>query len=601
VNTRFSFLALSLALLLTSGLPAPIVAQEPPVADAEPVPPAPPPVPPEFASARATMRTFLRAFDPQYGQPGVDPLDVAASCLDLSAIPAEARGVRGPELADSLKEILDRTVLIAFEDVPDEPDGEPYELEIHPPEPGHPGKVALAPDADGRWLFSRETVREIPYMLAAVAEREIVEGAVTEGPKPFSKWLREQVPESLQGGGFLLEPWQWLALLVLIVVGWVLDRVVTGVLHAVISRRLGRRMEAIEPEKLEKALRPVGLLSASLLWWLGITWLSLPTGVLTVLVIAVRFIALTSLVWAAYRLVDVLSSVLEGRARKTQRKFDDLLVPLVRKSLKVVVAVFGLIFIAQNLKLPLASLLAGVGIGGLALALAAQDTVRNLFGSFMVILDQPFSVGDWVVIGEVEGTVVEVGFRSTRIRTFYNSVVTLPNSNLISAAVDNYGARDFRRWSTRLAIAYETPPEKIEAFCEGVRELIRRHPYTRKDFFEVQLNELGASGLEIMLYVFFVASDWSTEVRERHRLAVDVLRLARDLDVDFAYPTQTLYLRRPGEAPEPPPADGYGRLVRDTHEDVRQRAQRLVDGSLEGKVPPPVGSGTRGSVDDEDD
>lgn len=598
MSSRFSYLVL-IALLMTSGLAAPLAAQEPPQ-PAEPAQEPPPPVPPEYASARATIRTFLQAFDPQYRRQGVDPLEVAASCLDLSGIPVEARGVRGPELADDLKEILDRTALIDFDEIPDDPDGAPFAIDVHPPESGHPGKVTLAPAAGGRWLFTRETVAEIPHLLAAVGEREIVEGAVTEGPKPFSKWIREQVPESLQGGGFVLEHWQWLALLVLAAVGWVLDRLVTGLLHVAISRYLGRRMEAIDPKELEKALRPVGLLTASLLWWLGITWLSLPTGVLTVLVIAVRFVALTSLVWAVYRLVDVFSSVLELRAQRTERKFDDLLVPLVRKSAKVAIAVFGLIFIAQNLKLPLASLLTGVGIGGLALALAAQDTVRNLFGSFMVILDQPFNVGDWVVIGDVEGTVAEVGFRSTRIRTFYNSIVTLPNANLISASVDNYGAREFRRWSTRLSIAYETPPEKIEAFCEGVRELIRRHPYTRKDFFEVQLNELGEASLEIMVYMFFVTPDWSTEVRERHRLAVDILRLARDLGVEFAYPTQTLYMRRRGEAPEFPPADGYGRLVSETHEDVRERAKRLVDGALRGKVPPPVGGETRGSADDDD-
>lgn len=603
MSSRFSIFVLLVALFTTSGLVGPLAAQESPQA-AEPAqepPPPPPPVPPEYASARATMRTFLQAFDPQYRRQGGDPLDLAASCLDLSGIPSEARGVRGPELADDLKQVLDRTALISFEDIPDDPEGAPYSIDVHPREPDHPGRVTLAPADDGRWLFNRKTVEEIPYMLGAVGDKEIVEGAVTEGPKPFSKWLREKVPESLQGGGFLLEPWQWLALLVLIVVGWLLDRVVTGVLHVVISRRLSRRMETVDPLELEKALRPVGLLAASLLWWLGISWLSLPTGVLTVLVIAVRFIALTSSVWAVYRLVDVGSSVFEARAMKTDLKFDDLLVPLVRKSLKVVIVVFGLIFIAQNLKVPLASLLTGVGIGGLALALAAQDTVRNLFGSFMVIVDQPFSVGDWVVIGDVEGTVAEVGFRSTRIRTFYNSMVTLPNANLISAAVDNYGAREFRRWSTRLSIAYDTPPEKIEAFCEGVRELIRRHPYTRKDFFEVQLNELGEFALEVLLYIFFVTPDWSTELRERHRLAVDILRLARDLGVEFAYPTQTLYMRRPGGEAEYPPADGYGKLVQETHEDVRTRAQRLVDGSLKGKVPPPVGGGTRGSTDDEED
>lgn len=106
-------------------------------------------------------------------------------------------------------------------------------------------------------------------------------------------------------------------------------------------------------------------------------------------------------------------------------------------------------------------------------------------------MDRPFEVGDGVVVGDVEGTVEEVGFRSTRIRTFYNSLITLPNSNLIKASVDNLGDRRLRRWQITLGIAHNTPPELIDAFCEGVRELVRNHPYTRKDYFHVSFNDFG--------------------------------------------------------------------------------------------------------------
>ena len=113
------------------------------------------------------------------------------------------------------------------------------------------------------------------------------------------------------------------------------------------------------------------------------------------------------------------------------------------------------------------------------------------------------------------------------------------------------GERRFRRLSTKFAIAYDTPPETVDAFCEGVRELVLRHPYTRKDYFHVYFNEFGAACLEIMLYVFFETPDWATERRERHRLAVDILRLAHELGVAFAFPTQTVYLREePWKAPE---------------------------------------------------
>jgi MscS family membrane protein len=285
----------------------------------------------------------------------------------------------------------------------------------------------------------------------------------------------------------------------------------------------------------------------------SIIWLDLPPAVLTALIVAIRFVGVSGFVWGAYRMVDVVSESLSIRAKKTATKFDDLLVPLVHRSLKVFIAVFGIVFIADTMSVPIASLLAGLGLGGLAFAFAAQDLVANLFGSLTIVLDRPFEVGDWVVIGDIEGTVEQVGFRSTRIRTFYDSRVTVPNSRINTAAVDNLGARRFRRWRSTVSITYDTPPERIEAFTEGIREIVRRHPATAKHNFQIYLNEFGPASLDILLYVFFQVPDWSAELTARHRLAIDIVRLAERLGVEFAFPTQTLYLKR-GQPVQPNPA-----------------------------------------------
>ena len=146
-----------------------------------------------------------------------------------------------------------------------------------------------------------------------------------------------------------------------------------------------------------------------------------------------------------------------------------------------------------------------------------------------------------------------MGFRSTRIRTFHNSVITLPNSKLTTASVDNMGRRKYRRFSAKLGVQYDTTPDQIEAFCEGIRELLRQHPYTRKDYFQVYLNEFSDSSLNIFLYCFFDCSDWSIELRERHRLIVDILRLAKELHVEFAFPTRTLHMLSHTEGASLPP------------------------------------------------
>ena len=306
---------------------------------------------------------------------------------------------------------------------------------------------------------------------------------------------------------------------------------------------------------------------------------------------AAQVVALLAGVWAAFRLVDVFTSVLARRAETTDSKLDDLLIPLVRKSAKIFIFAFGLVFIADNLGTDVTSLLAGLGLGGLAFALAAQDTVKNLFGTMTVLLDRTYNVGDWVVIGDVEGTVEHVGFRSTRVRTFYDSVRTLPNSTLITATVDNLGVRAYRRWKTHVSITYDTPAEKIEAFCEGIRELIRRHPYTRKDYFQVYLHQFSASSLDILLYVFHQAPDWSTELRERHRLMLDILRLADGLGVELAFPTQTLHLHPTDDSD--PSADGGDALDDDPSAALRRGravARELVSAGLgdPARKPPPV-------------
>ena len=217
-------------------------------------------------------------------------------------------------------------------------------------------------------------------------------------------------------------------------------------------------------------------------------------------------------------------------------EIDDVLIPLVCKILKVIVTILGILFIAEAYGLESTSVLTTLGIGGLAVAMAARDTIANLFGSITVLFDRPFRIGDWICVGDIDGTVERVGFRSTRVRTFYNSVISIPNSRLVDTHVDNYGQREYRRIKTQVSVTYDTPPDKIEAFCEGIRELIRLHPYTRKDYYHVYLNQFASSSLDILLYTFVKVPDWATELRERHRLFLDIIRLAERMDIEFAFP-----------------------------------------------------------------
>jgi MscS family membrane protein len=392
-------------------------------------------------------------------------------------------------------------------------------------------------------------------------------------------WLGSRLPDWLTHQAFVgLAYWQWLGILLVVFAGLLFDLLVRRLLHGVWRGYSMRRLQRQpDPKLVRQAVRPFGLAGQALVWYFGLAPLGLPEQALLVVQMAVRLLLVVGSVWAAYRLTDLFSEFLMRRAEQTATKFDDVLVPLLRKTLKVFATAVGLVYMADAFRIEIVPLLTGLGIGGLAVAFAAKDSIENFFGSVTVILDRPFEIGDWVVIEGVEGTVEELGLRSTRIRTFYNSQVTIPNASLVRARVDNYGRRRFRRFKTHIDVTYDTPPEKIEAFCAGIQELILAHPYTRKDYFHVWLNEFGAASLRVLLYMFHETPDWATELRERHRFMLDIIRLAARLHVEFAFPTQTLhvYSEQHGLPVKTPPPPGES-AERDAGEQGRRAVRELT-------------------------
>ncbi len=548
-----------------------------------------------FDSPRAVIETFIAAMvDVEHGD--AERLADAVSCLDLSDLSELLRDESGGELAVSLKEVMDKLHIVVVELLPGDWWGQDDYIWDDSLESG---SIAVVKTADGAWLFSRDTVSAIPAMLSEVATRTRLTGGETTGEVlrrvAPARWLRTQISEQpaaswlLSGSVLGLENFQWVGLGALTLLGVLVDFLLVLVLTVVVRMILHYRKLKVEISTLTRALRPFGWSIMALAWSYGLPYLGLPQSLAVPLKVIFEFMIAATFVWGTYRLVDILHEALTSWAEGTSNRLDDLMVPLVCKSLKVLVVVIGAVFLAHELTFDVRGLLTGLGLGGLAFALAAQDVVKNLFGSFTVIAARTFEVGDWVVIGEIEGTVEAVGFRSTQIRTFYNSLISLPNSALITTAVDNLGKRSFRRYKTRLSLTYSTPPEKISAFCEGVRELVRRHPYTRKDYYQVYLNDFSSASLDVLLYIFFAAPDWSTELRERERLMLDILRLARQLGVEFAFPTQTLHLRRAsGEEPSPEPW-----APRDSVSDAalsgRSTARSIIrDFELDGERPPPV-------------
>lgn len=537
-----------------------------------------------LTSPRDTFTTFLKNMnDIKRGQP--DHINVAVSTLDLSNINPLVREEKGHDIAWMLLEALDKTKIIKLTSIPRRKTGNPYLFAKY-----DKGTISVNLLNDGRWLFSQTTIAELPNILDELASKKSLKVDADDASYlPWHIQFRQQLPESLRARTFLLENWKWLAILLIIAIGVLADKFVAFILYLVVKKSSSKAKTEAFQSTPNDILRPFGVMMMSATWWMGLNLIALPEQAMLILLVAVKILAGFSGVWGAYRLVDLITQYMRYHADLTDNKVDDVLVPLISKTLKVFVTVIGIVFIASNLNLNVSSLLASLGLGGLAFALAAKDVVQNLFGSITVILDRTFNTGDWIVVDGIEGSVEEIGLRSTRIRTFYDSLITLPNAIFITANVDNMGKRRYRRLKSNVALTYDTPPEKIEVFCEGVRELIRLHPYMRKDYYHVYLNSLAASSLDVLIYVFWETPDWSTELRERQRFLLDILRLAKELDVELAFPTQTLHLHTAEEAIKTSEINAPSSSF-DTQLDAsRMAAKHIVERNTGLKIkPPPV-------------
>lgn len=351
--------------------------------------------------------------------------------------------------------------------------------------------------------------------------------------KHLSAWLLREVV------GIAI--YQLLGILLLIFLALFFQRIAVFFVSSYM-RRLAHHVHSTLEESVERAAQPLSGLAMALVFGLGFPLLGFSLPVDNMVALAVRLLAVASGVWLFYRQIDVASRLLAHKAAQTETRLDDQLVPLVRRTLKTFAVVIGGIFILQNLSVDVASLVAGLGLGGLAFALAAKDTLANVFGSLVIFVDRPFQIGDWVCIEKVHGTVEDVGFRTTKIRTFYNSLVTVPNSKLTATMIDNYGARTYRRIKVDLGLTYSTTPAQMQAFVEALRAIVAAHPLTRKDYYEIHFNNFGPYSLDVLFYVFVQVPGWSDELKARHELFLSIIQVAQELGVEFAFPTRTLHV-----------------------------------------------------------
>jgi MscS family membrane protein len=346
-------------------------------------------------------------------------------------------------------------------------------------------------------------------------------------------WAQE-LPDWLRSIHLGLAIWQWIALLLLLLSSLLVGYLVRQL--ATLSLRARYKIPGLEFSQSSKrgTRRAVAILVAAGIWKLVLPSLALPLETNVLIEGIIQIVAAIVLIWLVVSLWNAFCDVLLHRSESIDKRTERLLVPVTRKFVTAVIILGGTLALLALVGVNVISIIAGLGIGGLAVALAAKDSVENVFGSLTILFDMPFALGDWVKIDKVEGVVEQINLRSTRIRTFEDSLITLPNSNLIKAAVENFGARRFRRQKFPLRFGHESQPDAVEKFCEELRQHIKGLEGVVPEKTIVELNEVTEQWIGVLVICYLDAAAPVDELRLRSKLMAEVLRMARKRNLKFA-------------------------------------------------------------------
>nr|HQU60303.1 mechanosensitive ion channel family protein [Saprospiraceae bacterium] len=439
-------------------------------------------VPVTLESPYNTMLVHLHYLQP-------DSYEPALAARTLYGVPDSAQAVK---LAIKLKQVLDgKGLYVRMGVLPRDSNyvDSTSNQNVYTPFPRQLPEVYLERIND-RWYYSGETVGLIPQL-----HKEVY---------PFgADFLLNLLPHFGQRKVLGLAIWQYLGLLAILLLAVLVHFILSRILRPIVRRLSRSRVypSLVPPKLIWKIARAASVMIVIRLIQFFLPALQLPIESANFAVIVIRLVGVILVIYILLRGLDIFILYADKFTQRTESKMDEQLLPMLRRGIQFLLFLAGIIQALRILQADVTTLIAGISIGGLALALAAQDTLKNLFGSLTIFMDRPFQIGDWINFSGVDGTVEEVGFRSTRVRTFSNSLVYVPNGKLADMVVDNYGLRAYRRFNTSISITYDTPPALVEKFVEGLRAIVANHPQTRKDYFEIHLNEMSASSLNILFYI----------------------------------------------------------------------------------------------------
>lgn len=362
---------------------------------------------------------------------------------------------------------------------------------------------------------------------------------------PYFLFLNEQA--------FLVPNWKWALLVFGFILGLVLQPVFKIVIRFFENKYLKQERSSVFFSTLfDRGLgKNLAWILTALIWMVAVDAAQMPEKANKYLNLSLHVIFILNIFSLLYLMIEAFSKVLAARAALTDSTLDDQLVPFASKGMKGVVIMVGGLLTLQSFGVNVNSVLAGLGIGGMAIAFAAQESIAALFGSIVILIDSPFKLGDYIKLTNIEGVVEHIGFRSTRVRALDNTLLIIPNSTMAKETINNFTERHKRRLTQTLGILYETEVQKIEEFMDHLRYNLAQNPMVDKENITVTLSGFSDSSLSIKIIFYILSSKYEDEIKLQSQIYLEFIKIAQSMSVGFAYPTQTVYYNTVPTTPRP--------------------------------------------------
>lgn len=462
---------------------------------------------------------------------------IAAQYLDLRRFGAQRRAAEGPQLAEQLAKLLDRNPQFEVSRLSDAPegntgdalapnledlatfdlDGEPVTLRLERSNQSQTGPI---------WLVSSLSVAHIPELAGLIEQ----------------SWLEKRLPAPLVDVKLVGTPlWIWMALLLIAIVLSAISRVLSKLFIAFLKPITKRYAQAFHTQRLEALTEPLRLLLSVIVFRACVAFVppgALVRDYLLKLLILLFMLGAASL---AMRLVDVISDTIISRLDHRERALTYSVFPLGIRVVKIVIFCLAVIIVLQQWGYNMSAILAGVGVGGIALALAAQKTIENLFGGLSLISDRPVLVGDVCQFGGQVGTVEDIGLRSTRIRTPDRTVVTVPNSQFSTMTLENFSKRDRMWFHPTIRLRRDTSPEQVRQMMDAIGKILEAHPSVDASGVPLRFTKISDQSLDLEIFAYVLTPEGNEFLQVQTELLLKILEASHTLGVGLAVPIQEGY------------------------------------------------------------